>query len=392
MNNIYFKNPENKWDTQWFLLEGGIFESFRYDTFKSFNDKVWLLIVALTSRRKKSVEEKQQLISTLENLILMVKGCHYFLHHKKRLNFKEEWIDIKWRKNPYRCIKKYRSEEDKKRNHHLAYFQEPLSRLSRAEAQNFTIAFKNFFAEMDLSSWLSLLDDWKSCLQDDENVFDLMVDNAPLKTYEKLITLYEACIVSYHWAEFDYPPPNHHLIMDYLSWGFENGYAGANPFDIIGNIFYEKNYLDIRRSILELYALYPDKKKGLIIEANDLRFTLTMLLETAWLLLQTDYFPENWLNPDSFHMLYCPIPEAELKHHWTPQSLSYRERENLRKTLSRLYCGIDVRQETYDVEGRIISYNDSNLVKEIHEKDLKTRNRLLKTLDILTLIVLDFRK
>ena len=34
MKNIYLKNPQDQWDTQWFLLEGGIFESIKYDTFK----------------------------------------------------------------------------------------------------------------------------------------------------------------------------------------------------------------------------------------------------------------------------------------------------------------------------------------------------------------------
>ena len=148
MKNIYLKNPKDQWDTQWFLLEGGIFESIKYDTFKSFHDKLWLLIVGLTSKRQRSSKEKQHLINTLENLVLMVKGCHYFLHHKERLNFKEEWVDTKWSKNPYRCLKKYRSKEDKRLNHHLAYFQEPVSMLSRKEAQNFTIAFKNFFANL----------------------------------------------------------------------------------------------------------------------------------------------------------------------------------------------------------------------------------------------------
>ncbi|MBC9798608.1 hypothetical protein [Sinomicrobium weinanense] len=245
MENAYLKNPEDKWDTQWFLLDGGIFESFRYDTFESFNDKLWQLVVALTSNRDRSAEEKQQLVRTLDSVVLMVKGCHYFLHHKKRLKFKEDWIDIKWCKNPYRCLKKYRSREDQKLNHHLAHFQEPFSMLSREEAQNFTVAFKNFFAEMDLCSWLDLLDDWKSYLQHGESLFELM-DYAPLKTYEKLRTLYEACIISYHWAEINYPPPNHHLIVDYLSSEYVDGYDSASPFDMAGSVFHEKNYVDIR--------------------------------------------------------------------------------------------------------------------------------------------------
>lgn len=393
MENAYLKNPEDEWDTQWFLLNGGIFESFRYDTFESFNDKLWQLVVALTSSRDKSVEEKQQLVRTLDSIVLMVKGCHYFLHHKERLDFKEDWIDIKWCKNPYRCLKKYRPREDKKLNHHLAHFQEPFSMLSREEAQNFTVAFRNFFAEMDLTSWLSLLDDWKTCLQENESLLEFMVDYTPLKTYEKLRTLHEACIISYHWAEINYPPPNHHLIMDYLSSEYVDGYGSASPFDMAGSVFYEKNYDDIRQDILDLYPLCPCKKKQLKIEANDLRSTLRWLLETGWLFLQTDYFPEDWLDPDSIHVLYCPVPEAELEYHWMSKSLGFKERKNLRKTLSKLYYGIDVRDEIHAVESRVFDHfcTDSPEM-EMTENNLKTRNRLLKTLDILTLIVLDLRK
>lgn len=394
MKNIYLKNPQDQWDTQWFLLEGGIFESIKYDTFKSFHDKLWLLIVALTSKRQRSSKEKQHLINTLENLVLMVKGCHYFLHHKERLNFKEEWVDTKWSKNPYRCLKKYRSKEDKRLNHHLAYFQEPVSMLSRKEAQNFTLAFKNFFAKMDLSSWLNLLEDWKTCLRNNQSFFEYEADYAPLKTYEKLKTLHEACIVSYHWAEFSYRPPNHHLIIDHLSSEYAEGYNSASPFEMIMGIFYEKNYIDIRQSILGLFALRPHKEgsKSFIIEPSDLRFKLRLLLESGWLLLQTDYYPENWLDSDSLDFLYCPIPEAELKHHWTPKSLDKREIKNLQKTLSKLYFGIDVRHEIYFVEDRIIQHTRLGSLMDLDEKELETRNRLLKILDVLSLIVLDFRK
>lgn len=159
-------------------------------------------------------------------------------------------------------------------------------------------------------------------------------------------------------------------------------------------VFYEKNYIDIRQSILELFALRPHKEgpKSFITEPSDLRFTLRLLLESGWLLLQTDYFPECWLDSDSLDFLYCPIPEAELKHHWTPKSLDNRGIKNIQKTLSKLYFGIDVRHEIYFVEDRIIQHTILGSLMDLDEKDLETRNRLLKILDVLSLIVLDFRK
>ncbi|OOG16665.1 hypothetical protein BWD42_20005 [Sphingobacterium sp. CZ-UAM] len=322
---------------------------------------------------------------------MMVKGCHYFLHHKKRLHYKEDWIDIKWYKNPYRCSKKYRSKADRKLNHHLAHFEYPFTKLSRQEIQNFPKAFKNFFSKMDLSSWLNLLGDWKNCVLNDESLFEWMVDYAPLETYEQLLKLHEACIVAYHWAEIDYPPPNRHLIKDYLSSDYVDGYRSASPYERIEQIFYEKNHTDLRDSILSLYPLNPSENKPPNIEIDDLRYTLRWLLETGWLLLQTNYFPEDWLDPDAADFLRCPVPKRELSF-WKPESLSNKEQKNLKKTLSKLYYGIDVRKNISVLDGRIIFQYERGWSAGMGEEGLETRNRLLKTLDILTLVLLDLCK
>lgn len=388
MENQYLKEPDDEYEIPWFLIGGGIFESIQDDTFESFNEKLWNILIALTSKNKKSEEKRKQLVAHLDKVILMVKGCHYFLHHKKRLDYEEDWIDIKWYKNPYRCSKKYRPKEDKKLNHHLAHFEYPFTKLSRQEIQNFPKAFKNFFSKMDLSSWLNLLGDWKNCLLRDESLFVWIVDDTPLKTYEQLLKLHEACIVAYHWAEIDYPPPNRHLIIDYMSSDYSDGYRSASPYERIEQIFYEENYTDLRDSILSLYPLNPSENRPPNIEIDDLRYTLRWLLETGWLLLQTDYFPEDWLDPDAVDFLRCPVPERELSL-WKPKLLSSKEQENQKKTLSKLYYGIDLQDEIYIVEGRIIFQYERGWSAGMREGELEIRNRLLKILDILTLIVLD---
>src|SRR5690606_13933603 len=92
-----------------------------------------------------------------------------------------------------------------------------------------------------------------------------------------------------------------------------------------------------------------------------------------------------------FDVLFCPVPEAKLEYYWKPKGLSNKEQKNLRKSLSKLYCDVDVRHQIYSVEGRIILHYSSGSM-DMSEKNLETRNRLLKTLDVLTLIVLDLRK
>ena len=389
MDNEYIKNPEDEFEIPWFLLKGGIFEAIRYDTFESFNEGLWQLLVALTSNRKKTDEEKIRLSATLDKLELMVKGCHYFLYHKKRLGYRESWIDLKWSPNPYRCLEKYRSEEDRQLNHHLAHFREPFSRLTREEAQDFTLAFRNFFAEMGVSSWLNLLDNWKSCLNSDETLPE-WADNAPLTTYEKLLSLHEACIVAYHWAEIDYPPPNRHLYEDFFNTTYES-YRDASPLELIGTVFYELSYDELRHDILELYAGSANQRTGLIMKPDDVRYRLRWLLQTGWLLLQTDYFPEDWLDPDSFDFLRCPVPEKAVEY-WRPKNLSVKESRKLTKTLSELYCGINIHDEIYSVESRIIFYLNADDIEGLDEDNLATRDRLLKTLDILSVIALDLCK
>lgn len=109
------------------------------------------------------------------------------------------------------------------------------------------------------------------------------------------------------------------------------------------------------------------------------------------MLLQTDYFPEDWLDPNSFNCLRCPIPEKDVEY-WRPKSLSFKERGKLPKTLSKLYYGVEVHDEMYFVESRLIHYLDDKDIRCLDDENLKTRNLLLKTLDILTLIVLDLCK
>jgi len=94
MNNAYIKNPEDEWDIRWYLIEGGILESIQYGTYESFKKKLWDILVILTSQNNTEETKKEYIIDRLDNIVLMVKGCHYFLHHKKRLKYEEDWIDI----------------------------------------------------------------------------------------------------------------------------------------------------------------------------------------------------------------------------------------------------------------------------------------------------------
>lgn len=394
MRNSYINEPKDKWEIRWYLIEGGILESIDYGSYESFRKKTWDVLVALTSKNNIEEIKKSCFLEHLDNVILMIKGCHYFLHHKKRLNFEEDWIDIKWLENPYRCLERYRASVDEKLNHHLAHFDYKFTQLDRAEIQNFVSAFENFFSNMDLSSWLNLLDDWKVCINSNNNIYDSWGEYAPLKTFEYILKLREACYVAYHWASYDYPPPNKHVIVDYLGTDYVNGYETASPYEMANDIFKDQSYLGIRQSIFSLFPECSCKQENISMSGLDLRYTLKLLLQTGWSFLQTDFFPGGWLDPDKIDCLRCPVPEANIAN-WQPKSLSNKEQKNLQKTLSKLYHRIDVLEEIFMVDSRIIEFFESRSSGEVlvlNSDNIKTKNLLLKTLDILTLIVLDFRE
>jgi len=110
--------------------------------------------------------------------------------------------------------------------------------------------------------------------------------------------------------------------------------------------------------------------------------------------LQTDYFPENWLDPDKIDFLRCPIAEADIAT-WKPKSLSKKGKRNIPKTLSKLFYSVNVRDEIHRVECRMMTYLEdkySEKYTDLSKEQIITRERLLKVLDVLTLIVLDLRK
>lgn len=388
MNNAYLKNPEDEWDIRWYLIEGGILESIQYGTYESFKKKLWDVLVILTSQNNTGETKEEYIIEHLDDIILMIKGCHYFLHHKKRLKYEEDWIDIRWLPNPYRCLEKYRTRYDEKLNYHLAHFDYNFTQLTREEIQNFVVAFEGFFSEMDLSSWLNLLDDWKRCVNENESIFESGGDYTPLKTFEKLLKLREACYVAYHWAAIEYPPPNKHLYVDFLHTEYHS-YKDANPLESIQSVLYEVNYHDFREDILLLYSGYSFHEMESQMDVITLRHNLRWLLNTAWLLLQTDYFPEDWLSPDKIDFLRCPMAENEVSY-WRPKTLDFEESDNLAQTLSKVFHHVDLQDEIYQIDNRIILFleNTNNRII-LEEYEFKTKDRLLKILDIFTVINLD---
>lgn len=388
MGNTQLKPIHDAVDTRWFLLDGGIVEALQDDSFASFHAKLRQLLLLLAAKTRKGKAKQKKALETLEKVVLLVEGCQHFMHHKKRLGFVDDWIDVPWLKNPYRCVKQYRPADDERMNAHLAHFKEPFTQLSRLEAQHFELAFDDFFAQDELSAWRHRLTGWQAYLEGhvDRLAIDVVADLLP--SYEALQKLHEAATVACDWASLRYRAPNQHVLEDYLAWELVDGYAAANPFEIVADLFRSRHYGAIRASILALYGVAPAEASVAFVATDAVRSSLRHVLEAGWLLLQTDYLPADWFDADQIVFLRCPVAEGELQG-WQPSSLTLEEQHDLRKTLSQLYAGVDLRHEIYLIEDKLIAYGRIAVAERLPDDERATRDRLLKILDVLTLIALD---
>lgn len=391
MKDIYWCPPDDKLEIPEYLLNGGILEALSSYTLESFRELLKELErfnESVTSKKKRKQICKRQIPFVLD-IKMMVMGCHFFIHQKKKLKYWDDWIDIPWVKNPYRCVHEYRSREDLKINHHLAHLEDSFTLLSIKEVQNFQKVFKDFFKPMDLSLWIKMLDDWKEALERNQDITDFM-GPPPYKVYDAILKLFEASYLAISWADYSYLPPNNHLWQHYLGSPCE-GYQASNPFENIILIFNEMGYYEIQEAIKVMYSNSKKEDTFLIQNITNFRFTLKWLLQTGWVLLQTDYYPASWFNPDILDYINCPFSIEELRI-WKPIYLSAAESENLNLTLSILYHNIDIREFIYEVEDRLIQSITDKQAIETTDSDLNTETTLLKILDVITLLATDFCK
>lgn len=323
----------------------------------------------------------------LRNLLL---GCHFFKHQKKYLKFNDDtWIDVKWIKNPYRCVPEYRSCKDKSLNHYLAHYKGLIQTLSRKEVQNFQLTFKKFFKAMDISEWLYMLDQWEKGIRKGENINEYMGIECS-QYFNALSKLYEAALLAKSWADYSYFPPNHHLWSVQLK-SFYDGYAAANPLDNLCYLFQDIDTTTIMHTIQALYLNYQSEKIRVYTDLNDFRSVVKRAIEVGWLLLQTNYYPDNWLNPDALDWINCPVSEEELDR-WRPKYVTSEEQKNLPLTLSKLYYGLDIRDFIFDFEGRLIDYLSLKKLLKYEHTHHKIGITLFKIVEVLTLITIDLCK
>lgn len=377
-------------DAKVYLLKGGIRDFLNENSYSEFRKELRHLIIVSTSQVfvESAERDVEKLVGILDKVTLLVKGAHFFLHHKKRLKIEDKLIDVKWIKNPYRCIKKYRSLDDKRFNTFVAHYDEVFISISRKEAQNFTRAFEDIFNKRDISTWLNLIDDWKSCIMGSECLPEYGSDSAPLVTFEKLVKLHEACVICNAWANNSYPPPNRHLVEEYLNIEYDS-YQYANPVRMLQFCFSEFEYSKMEAIINNVYQIGQVDPNFIIGNPKRAFQVIKELIKIGWLFLQTDYFPDDWLKPNSFNFIQCPVYENE-EYTWAPKYLNPKESVNVRKTLSKLFYKTNLFKEIEIFETHFIAYINNDIDEKPIDINLESRDRILKIIEVETLIVLSF--
>lgn len=381
-------------DPPHFLVSNGINDSLKAYPPKQFRKRLQQLErchsinMSLDKEQiAKAYNKYSDFFLALRNLLL---GCHFFKHQKKYLKFNDDtWIDVKWIKNPYRCVPEYRSHKDKTLNHHLAHYKGLIQTLSRKEVQNFQLTFKKFFKAMDISEWLYMLDQWEIGIRKGASINEYMWIESS-QYFDALYKLYEAALLASLWAEYRSFPPNHHLWSVQLN-SYYDGYDAANPFENLCYLFQDIGTTTLMHTIQALYLNRQSQETRIHTDFKNFRFVVKQALEVGWLLLQTNYYPANWLNPDALHWINCPVSEEELDR-WRPQYITLKEQKDLPHTLSKLYYGLDIRDFIFEFEGRLIDYlslKDLLKYEHIHHK---TGTTLFKIVEVLTLITIDLCK
>ncbi|MEC3879940.1 hypothetical protein [Parapedobacter sp. 10938] len=388
MKNIYLKAGNEFRQQQEYLMEG-ISEALYYDDYESFGKKLWELAGWVTSQ---SIElpDRALVDKVVDQTIAMVKGAHFFLHHKERLGFEDSDIDRVWVPNPYAMPEKHRRSYDRRLDHYLAHREERFQWLAEDEIQNFTLAFKRCFSILSLSDWLSLLESWRMFALDGDPV-SVGSDFTPLKTYEQLAKLSEACFVALAWEDGCFSTPNQHLCLIYLNHYNDDGYDAANPLRDINWLFYEYDIQSLKNDVCSLFTICKHEQVILSRTLENLRFCLVCSLYNGWLLLQTEAFPEEWVDPDKFDFIHYPIIDSK-SFGGRGSSLDYEQTRNPVEALWGLFGNVDVRDKKDTIEFMIARYYDPKASRCLKDGAIDTKRFLLKLLDILFLINLDLCK
>jgi hypothetical protein len=356
-----------------FLL-GKLCRAYRTFDIADWKEQLWKLTVAASSdTHEYNTGEQIDFNTIVSGLKGLVEEAWAAMQVKERFSFQHEFLSMPWKVNPYAIkIEKF---NDTKR-YYTSYLREhsgKITVLSRSEINDFFLVFEGFFRQLDVISWLKLLDTWLKFAETDSSIICSGFDYAPLETYLQLLRLIEACYLAdeFGFSSGYYPPNNYLFDRDYMMQElYSETYDGYNPFLQLTWIFCDYSLPELKKAFHHWMDCAKNKEK--IYSSNEpaqllsLHSDVVKLLEIGWLLIYTEEMPQHWLNPETFDPdnEYSQIhiqeeecvtvsdkekysPNKALKKYYKKHSWYHYQRMNLNDAL---HYALQSKTEYYDVD------------------------------------------
>ncbi len=224
-----------------------------------------------------------------------------FIDYKYQIRL--ESCENEFVKNPLRLRKKARSAQYRQRNSGLGYFQGEVFSLTEEEARDIYSVLNSFYDEISIVSWLSLMDVWLNCTEDDSvNHPHLGGDYNPLQTARNLEKLIE---VLYLFSRYEY-------LMEFLTvpTAYLFNYSVAlqelkvdsleqfSPFYWLKRIFHSqssKYYIEVLQQLFDRNHQQIGQVKLSSEDIFDIGHDIKKIIEVAWLMIQSRRIPRDWL-------------------------------------------------------------------------------------------------
>ncbi len=195
-------------------------------------------------------------------------------------------------------------------------FQGEIQLLDEAEVANIFITLKEFFLFNDRTNWRKKLKDWKKNAKEGTSIHDreYYLQDRPVQTYFLILRFLESCLVISRMLNERYGICSYYkLVENNQALFYVNPYATVNPFEEINEFFSQENATSMKAKLSAW--MMAAKTKGKIWEEGEpgelIEFyeRFNFILETCWMLHDSYYLLESWLDPNNFETIYPPLPE-----------------------------------------------------------------------------------
>lgn len=220
-------------------------------------------------------------------------------------------------RDPFIVGEKYSAtEKGKQYLRRVKAFQGEIQLLDETEVANLYIPLKEFFLFNDRQNWIKTLKDWKKNAQKGISILrrKYYLQDRPVQTYFQVLKFLETCLIINRVINDRYGINNYFRLFesDQVPF-FLNPYGTVNPFEKLNRFFAKDNATSIKAKLS--VWMHAAKTPGKIWDEGEpaelIRFyeNFNFIVEICWMLHDSYYLLQDWLEPDNFDVIYPPLPE-----------------------------------------------------------------------------------